>query len=135
MVFRVWGLGIQLYRKGKTMAKERKLAELLEEAKRIQAEIEAKKGERLKEIEDELRELGYTAVPIGQKPKAATATTKGKLDREEARKWLEATLKNGPKEKTALQKAYREKFEGNRLRIDGWQDLLKEDAKGMIVLK
>ena len=129
------GVGDSTLQKGQDDGKGENAGGTTGRGKRIQAEIEAKKGERLKEIEDELRELGYTAVPIGQKPKAATATTKGKLDREEARKWLEATLKNGPKEKTALQKAYREKFEGNRLRIDGWQDLLKEDAKGMIVLK
>lgn len=118
------------------MAKDKTLAELLEEAKKLQEEIDAKKEARVKELRDEAKQLGYRLVEIGadDKPKKATAGGTTKELRAEMETWLRANLK-APMEKEALQKLFRMKFEGKRLRVDGWPDVLKEDAKGNISLR
>jgi hypothetical protein len=118
------------------MVKQRTWEELQKELAETHQEIEELKATRLQELEQKANEIGYTLVPVaGKKSKATGATTKGKLDRDEARKWLETTLGKGPMEKKALQEKYRQQFAGSRLRVDGWKDLLKEDSKGMVTLK
>jgi hypothetical protein len=116
------------------MGKQRTWEQLQSEMEQIHKEMEALRAERLKELEKQANEIGYTLTPVGQTARK-TARAKSKPDREAMRVWLEAALKAGPMAKGDLQKSFREKFEGNRLRLDGWADTLKVDAKGNVSLK
>lgn len=122
------------------MAKEvqRTLAELLEEARKIQAEIESRKADRLKELEFELNGLGYTAIPLGTKTKAKG--TKGPAgtapDEDVIKAWLADNIPKNGIGRDDLLKKYREKFPGSKLRIASpkWAEILKKDKSGNVTL-
>ena len=115
--------------------KELTYDELQMEIARLQARANELRDEEVKKLEAQADKLGYRLVPKEEKNKTRKTTSKGKATRETTEKWLKETIAKGPITKDDLQKAYRETQPGGRLRIDLWDDLLKQDAKGMVSLK